>query len=353
MDFLFVIGTRAELIKMAPVMWEFQNRNVPFFFLHTGQHDISDLVKLFKVKAPDLSLSKPKAKRGQFGTSILKAIYWNLKQLLALRAAIIEQKPKFVLCHGDTMTTTIAALATKSIFFPPKLVHVEAGLRSGNILEPWPEELSRIVTDFLSDICFAPTEKAAKNLGALGFTGKKIFVTGNTNIDVLKLGLKLASTSKFKLPAKPYIFAQMHRQENISNKKRLEEFLKFITGLNKPVVFVYLENTRRQVEKFNLSHYIKAKNLVVSDNLSYNDFMKVFSNASMVVTDSGGETEEATFLGIPTIVFRRFSEREEAEEVGVAVKYGSYGLRKIFAKPSTIFGNGAAANKIVNLLVSK
>ncbi len=322
---LVSLGTRAELIKMAPVMNEFVRRKIDYFFLHTGQHAINDLVKALGVKPPDEALDYPERVRGRFGVSTLRAVWWNVKMFLRTRRAIKRVKPKVVVVHGDTMTTAVTAVASKSFLLTrPLLAHVEAGLRSSYLFEPYPEEISRRVTDALADLCFAPTQKAAENLVREGKRKERVFVTGNTNVDVLLENLPRAKTSRLPLPPKPYVFAQMHRQENIRRRDRCKGFVEVLNRVKRPVVFVFLENARRQFNAFGLTAKLRASpNITLYDNLPYHDFLKVFSNADCVFTDGGGQTEEATVLKIPTVLWRRANERIEAEEAGVAVRVGS------------------------------
>lgn len=365
---MIVLGTRAELIKMAPVMRELQRRKMPYFFLHAGQHDIRDMIKQLNVKAPDLILEIPEVKRGRFEISTLKALLWNLGNFWRIRQAIKRLKPKLVLVHGDTMTTAAASLAAKSIGVnPPLLAHVEAGLRSGDVFEPFPEEISRRIADFCSDICFAPTERAAGNLRRHWYFGKKVYVTGNTNIDSLKLNLPVAlKRSKIKLPPKPYAVAEMHRQENIKSRKRSTSFVEVLLNVPCPIIFTLFENTRRQLEKFGLLQKLRnAKHVRLHETLPYHDFLKLFANTACIITDAGGEIEEATVLRIPCIAFRKASERQEAEEAGVAVRVGSNAklaleyinealtkgaFYKRAKKARNPFGEGTASKQIASII---
>ncbi len=317
------LGTRAELIKMAPVMRALTNRRVGYFFLHTGQHGIDDLLTPLGVKKPDQVLEWSESKRGRFGSATFKALIWNAKSTRRIGAVFKKLLPKIVVCHGDTMSTAAIAAAAK-IYSPRSMIaHVEAGLRSHDLAEPFPEELSRRFVDLVSQVLFAPTETAARNLHGVLYIGKKVFVTGNTNVDVLLENLPRAR--KFKLPkgipSGQFVYAQMHRQENIRSKERCAALVRLLKSIPAPVVFVFLENAAKQFEKFGLMEEIRsAKNIIVKPNLPYLEFLKVFSNASCVVTDSGGQTEEAAVLKIPIVIFRHRNERQEAEECGVAVR---------------------------------
>ncbi len=353
---------------MAPVMREFHERKLQYYYAHSGQHDVRDLCQSLGVRPPDLSLEIPQILRGRFGGSI-QALYWSIRTMWRLRRVFLDKKRvgdvKLVLVHGDTMTTATAALAARLILFHRPLVgHVEAGLRSGNLMEPYPEEASRRIADFCSDLFFAPTNKAAGNLIAEGVPKEKIFATGNTNVDVLMQNLPLAKKSGFKLPKTPYVFAQLHRQENIKSRQRFEAFVELLEKIPCKVMFVFLENARAQAKKFGFEQRIlSAPNVVSTDNLPYHDFLRAFSNASCIVTDGGGEIEEACALKIPCIVFRHASERQEAEEAGCAVRIGHDAqkalslVNEVLAKgdfykraahSQNPFGDGRAAKKIAD-----
>ncbi len=361
---LITLGTRAELIKMAPVMRELQKQRIAYYYLHVGQHAVLDMISQLGIKKPDSILEISTEKRGRF-QKIVEAFIWGVKKFFLIRNEIMNVKPRLVICHGDTMTTSLVSVATKTIPNGPLLAHVEAGIRSGDYLEPFPEEIMRQVTDFFADVHFAPTSRAVKNLNnAWNIHKNKIFLTGNTNVDVLLHSLPIAlKKSNFHPPNKPYILAQMHRQENIKSRSRCTSFIETLIEIKKPVVFIYLENTSRQAKKFDLEEKLKsAKHITLVDNLAYFDFLKAFSKASAVFTDGGGETEEAATVDKPCIVFRLKTERQEAEESGAAVRVGAdkkqalhylnFALnRKFKFKHNQMpFGDGNASKRIVDAI---
>ncbi len=159
-DILISIGTGGELIKTAPVMRELKKRDIPYFFLHTGQHNLAHMINQLEIKSPDkeFKLIDKKESRGRFKNTI-GALSWGfLKLFFKLRKTIKEVNPKIVIVHGDTMTTALSSLVVKTL--PKiKLAHVEAGLRSHDLSEPYPEEIMRRVTYLLANIHFAPTKK--------------------------------------------------------------------------------------------------------------------------------------------------------------------------------------------------
>lgn len=365
---VIALGTRAELIKMAPVIRALDRRGISYFFLHTGQHAVDDLLAPLGVKRPDEVLEWPESKRGRFGSATFKALLWNAKSTRRIGHVLRRVQPKVVACHGDTMSTAAIAAASR-LYAPSALIaHVEAGLRSHDLAEPFPEELSRRFTDLASKVLFAPTETAGRNLRGVLYLGKKVFVTGNTNVDVLLENLPRSRKVKAVLPAKPFVFAQIHRQENIRSRERCTAFADLLCAIPAPVVFVMLENAGKQFKKFGLLEKIyAAKNVSVRPNLPYLQFLKIFSSAACAVTDSGGQTEEAAVLKIPTVIFRKRNERPEAEECGVAVRVGCdakkglhfvvealtkqdfYAQAKASKNP---FGDGKAGERIAKELIN-
>src|SRR3989344_6151539 len=324
-EILICIGTGGELIKIAPVMRELQKR-----------------------------------KRFQ---SLTEALKWGFFDLfLNLRKTIKKVNPKLVIVHGDTMTTGLTSLVLATL--PKiKLVHVEAGIRSHDLLEPYPEEIMRKVTDLFSNILLAPTEYSTKNIRYK----KKVYVTGNTNIDSLIFALNKISKKKSK---EKYLIAKTHRQENIKSKERLTNFVKILTNTKENIHFILTSNTKKQLERFNLLNEIKNKrNIKILPTLSYLDFIKEFRDAAAILTDGGGETEESTYLKKPCLVYRHKTERQEAEIVGVARRVNSdykkalkY-LEEAFNKNSNYnktiknakspYGTGDTSKKIVDILLKE
>ncbi|MEJ2267905.1 MAG: UDP-N-acetylglucosamine 2-epimerase, partial [Nanoarchaeota archaeon] len=163
-----VIGTKAELIKCMPVMLELQNRKKDYWFIHTGQHPLGKACEEFGVKKPDFILSEEPKISTKFWSKInLKTFLWCIKTMFTIRKIIQKLKPKYVIYHGDTMNTAMAAAGSSTILNPFKKwknVHLEAGLRSGSLLEPFPEEISRQISDRFSDILLAVSYFAEDNL---------------------------------------------------------------------------------------------------------------------------------------------------------------------------------------------
>ncbi len=294
--FVILLGTRAELIKMFPIMHEFEKRNVEWRWISTGQHDLTNEIAEFKIKPPSAVLSKFYEK----DKTILNSTIWIIRMMLKAKNNL--SKDDVVLVHGDTMSTLIGAFAAKLV--RAKLVHVEAGLRSGNLKEPFPEELIRRIVDKLSDVLFAPHHEAQDNLKK---EGRDSYVVGNTIVDSLNVKRRNSNGR---------ILALIHRQETLKNKKRLENFVHLINSLKK-VVFLYHENTKKTLIKAGLWESITAEK---QKQLQYSIFKNYLSRSRAVLTDSGGVSEECLILGVPCLIFRDATEREEVINYGIGIK---------------------------------
>ncbi len=305
-----VIGTRAELIKMFPIMKELGSEN--YRFIHTGQHNLIDLCNSFKIKEPDVVLSKQPDKSSKFFSNKLKAISWNLSMVFKIRSELKKIKDlKYVLYHGDTMTTASVAIASSRLFnfFKKyKNVHVEAGLRSGSIFEPFPEEISRKIADKFSDINLSPSNLAATNI-------KRSIMVGNTVVDSVDFSLKL---KKVKISGKEYAVCTVHRHENISSEKRMKSIVDILNAVNVPLLFFLHDNTKKQLEKFELfSSLEENKNIKILKNTPYFEFIHYLKNCKYLLTDGGSIQEESLIFKKPCLLLRDRTERPEGLETGI------------------------------------
>ena len=329
---VIIIGTRAELIKMFPLMHEFQNKKKKYIFIHTGQHNLGYFPKLFDVKDPDFVLTNPPEKsHTKFFSKVFKAIVWNI--LIVPRIWLVLRKikhKKYVIYHGDTMTTMSAAIAS-SVFLNPfkkyKNVHLEAGLRSGSLLEPFPEEISRQFCDAFSDMLIAVSDLTQNNLKKSLFTrNKKIYLTGNTVVDSTLYAVKLAGRKYKKegffkergIEKNKYALITIHRFENIKFKNRLEKIIDILLSIPKEIkiVFIMYDNTKKQLADFGLLERIE-NNFVVMSELEYLEFTYLISNSKFIITDGGGVQEESLILKKPCILMRKRTERIEGLETGI------------------------------------
>ena len=311
-----ILGTRAELIKMFPIMKELENQKKEYYFIHTGQHNLEGLCETFKIKSPDFILSRQPEKSSKFFSNSFKAIFWNIHIIFKLREKLRKLKDlEYVIYHGDTMTTTSAALASSNLLNPFKKyknAHVEAGLRSFNLKEPFPEEISRKIADKFSNVLFAVSENSVKNLKKYE-NSKQIINSGNTILDSVDLTLKISKKKNLKkLSSKKFGLISVHRHENIKNYERLSKIVKILSALTIPSFFTLHDNTKNQLIKFKLYEKLKSnKNIKIISPIDYENFIWQIKNCSLVVCDGGSMQEESLIFQKPCIILRKNTERPE------------------------------------------
>ena len=326
MKILSVFGTRPEAIKMAPVVKALEaDARFDAKVCVTGQHAemLEQVNSLFGI-APDIDLKIMKA--GQGLTHITTAVLEGLERVLA------DLQPDYVLVHGDTTTSTAAALAAFYAGIP--VGHVEAGLRTHNMLSPWPEEANRQITGRLATLHFAPTELSRDNLLAESTPAQNIHVTGNTVIDALlmvkarldgdgALNEKLASQFPFLEPDKKLILVTGHRRENHDGGiRRVCEALATLSRRG-DVQIVYPVHLNPKVKKAADAVLAGVENVFLIEPLSYLPFVWMLDACHIVVTDSGGLQEEAPSFGKPVLVTRDTTERPEAVDAGTVRLVGT------------------------------
>lgn len=310
MKIMQVVGTRPNFIKAAPIIQELINRGIDHVFVHTGQHFNDNMSKVF---FEDFNLPEPFIYLNAGSKNGAQQIA-NI--ILRLEPAIISEKPNLVIVVGDVNSTLAAALCAIKTGTP--VAHVEAGYRSGDL--SMPEEVNRIVVDHISQILFAPTEDAVENLKREGVEERRIFFVGNIMAETLIKFKDKANESrileKLDLRAKSYALATIHRAENVDNRERLESIMSALAESPIPVILPLHPRTQKQLDKAFISDNPKAGVRVISP-LGYLDFLKLQSNARLVLTDSGGIQEEALLLSVPCITLRYNTERI------ITVKFGA------------------------------
>ncbi|MBR9681362.1 MAG: UDP-N-acetyl glucosamine 2-epimerase [Candidatus Altiarchaeota archaeon] len=294
----YIVGTKAEFIKMFPLMKELDG-----LFIHTGQHDLSDLSKTFKIKEPDLILSDPpKGKTSKFMGSTPRALLWNVSMVKKLTKILKEERPKTFICHGDTMSTASASIAAKRAGIAG--VHVEAGLRSHSIWEPFPEEISRKIADKNCEVLFAPSKIAGKNLEK--YKNKKVYVTGNTSVDSAMEALKKGKN--IKVPNEEYAVLSFHRHENLKNRSKMKRIVEIVEQVPIPTYFFAHDNTVKSLKRFGLWKRINKKvNAIKFAN--YVSFIKWLSGSRILLTDGGSIQEESLLFKKPCLLLRDRTER--------------------------------------------
>jgi len=327
MKILSVFGTRPEAIKMAPLVKELQNLPlVDSRVCVTAQHRemLDQVLELFEIVPEyDLNLMKP----GQTLQSLSQRIIQYLSPILE------EFKPDIVLVHGDTTTTFMASLC--SFYNQTPVGHVEAGLRTGNMYSPWPEEGNRKLTGAIANLHYAPTKNSKKNLLDEGVKEQNILVTGNTIIDALLMITKriendklLAERIKKELPnfsdEKKIVLVTSHRRENFG--KGMENICNAITELADSypeVEFVFPVHLNPKVRQPVQKLLSGKDNIQLIEPLGYLPFVFLMSKSYIVLTDSGGIQEEAPSLGKPVLVMRDTTERPEAIHAGTVKLVGT------------------------------
>lgn len=301
-----LIGTRPEIIKMAPVVRELVKRRIPFLLIHSNQHYSKEMdADIFN----DLQLSEPDVHLGVGSGTHAEQ---TGKIMIALEGVFLQHKPDVLVVHGDTNTTLAGALTAKKLHIP--VAHVEAGLRSHDYLMP--EEVNRTLTDRISDILFAPTNAAKKNLVLEGISEKSIIVTGNTIVDALRQHKKLSTQSTFlhdhSLKEHEYVVVTLHREENTATRTDIEKMFALFTHahmrMKVPFFWPLHPRTKSFIEKEDI---ILPDFIQTSPAVGYIDMIALLSNASLVLTDSGGLQEEAYLLHTPLMTLRTSTERPE------------------------------------------
>ena len=330
MKVMVVFGTRPEAIKMAPLVKGLQARagEIETVVCVTAQHRemLDQVLKLFDiVPEHDLNIMKP----GQDLFDITSNI------LLGLRGVLQLEKPDLVLVHGDTTTTLAATLAAYYARTP--VAHVEAGLRTGNKLAPFPEEVNRKLTGAVADLHFAPTETSRQNLLAEGIADATILVTGNTVIDALlavvdklktdaELQRDLAARFDFLNSGKRLILVTGHRRENFGEGfQNICEALADVAQTHADVEVLYPvhlnPNVRQPVNAILAARGLSNVHLI--DPVDYLPFVYLMDRSYLIITDSGGVQEEAPSLGKPVLVMRDTTERPEAVDAGTVRLVGT------------------------------
>lgn len=349
------MGTRPEIIKMAPIILELDRRHLPFNVVFSGQHYDYELSMVF---FEELGLPKPKVDLHiAHGTQIEQTAH----VMVSMEHALASSPPKLVLVQGDTTTVLGAAVAANKMHIP--VGHVEAGLRSYDYRLP--EEINRRMTDHLSSFLFAPTEHSKEILEGEHVWGK-VHVTGNTVIDSLERFVPIAmKKSKILdgLPFDKFALLTAHRGENVDDPEILSKLVDIIEGSPIPIVFpVHPRTSMRLMTQGLMTRLQKVKHLKLLPPVGYFDMLVLLKSCSLVLSDSGGLQEEVTApsIGKFILVLRTSTERPEAVDAGYAKVMG-FDKEAIFkdmersldkGRPSQKhpYGIGDAANKIINVI---
>lgn len=310
------IGTKAQFIKMAPVMLELDRRGMPYHLIETGQHAAltAELIGQFGVRKADTRLREESTDI----TTLGQAALWTAqtaRRLLASREAVAARifrgEPTGIcLIHGDTLTTLFSLLYAKRCGIP--VAHVEAGLRSHHLFDPFPEELIRLAAMRYSDILFAPSAWAMDNLARMGYGAKAIYAGGNTVVDTVRFAR--ARCPGQERPREPYAVVTIHRVETIFSSSRMKAVAGFLEEIarRRRVLFVLHEPTRRQLDRYGLLDRLqRCSGIDLVPLQPYLKFLDLLTGADFAVTDGGSIQEECYSLDIPCLIMRAKTERME------------------------------------------
>ena len=370
---LLVFGTRPEAIKIAPLVKEFQKDTEHFEtkVCVTAQHRqmLDQVLEVFGI-TPDYDLNIMAPNQDLYDITS--------KVLLGLRDVLKDFAPDVVLVHGDTTTSMAASLA--AFYRQIAVAHVEAGLRTYDMLSPWPEEMNRQVTDRICTYYFAPTGQSRQNLLRENIEEKKIFVTGNTVIDALLMAVDIIATKTgmeeqihkeiqekgYTVGERDYILVTGHRRENFG-----EGFLHICKAIRElaskypDIDIVYPVHLNPNVQKPVYELLSGLDNVFLISPLDYLPFIYAMQHSILLLTDSGGVQEEAPSLGKPVLVMRNTTERPEAVEAGTVKLVGTDAetivgnvvellrnkeLYKRMSETHNPYGDGQACERIVNAL---
>ena len=324
-----LIGTKAQYIKTAPLLRRFESANISYFLIDSGQHGTfsPDLRHQLGIKEPDIVF----ATKGNIST-VFEAAIWLSKYLLKgllnrrwLRRTVFPLGRGICVVHGDTPSTLLAVVLAR--LDGVKVAHIEAGLRSYRWLKPFPEEIIRVICMHLSHLLFAPSDWAANNLRDMGVKGRVINTRQNSGIESLYYALDRATSAPMP---EPYAIMTVHRVETLLSRDRLSLVVKWAEYISEkfPVRFILHDPTQKRLEKIGLMTRLTTNpRISLEPLLPYPQFIQSLNQAQFVLTDGGSIQEECYYLGVPCLVLR--SETERQEGIGGNARVSTFGERDL------------------------
>jgi len=307
---VIMIGTKAQLVKMAPVMLAMRSISCPYQLIYTGQHSetFSELEDSFGIGTADRNLV-PHNESDTFHS----VIGWTMRFWTAVfrrRNRRIWNRAQMVVVHGDTLSTLFGAVLGRMT--GAKVAHIEAGLRSPRLFNPFPEEFIRRLVSHLSDLHFCPDEESVVNLRKV--SGQKILTRGNTIVDCVRFAGQSERTGGEAIDR--YCVTTIHRTENLANRSRFEQIMKRILEIpaiyGASVRFVLHPVTRSRLKQLKMFDQVsRSPGIHLVPRMEYTKFINLISDAEFLITDGGSNQEEAAILGIPTIILRDATERRD------------------------------------------
>ncbi|MFO8051993.1 MAG: UDP-N-acetylglucosamine 2-epimerase (non-hydrolyzing) [Thermoplasmatota archaeon] len=352
-----VLGTRPEIIKMAPVIRYCEEKGVPYSVVHTGQHYSYEMDRTFfdQLELPDCdhNLEVGSGGHGEQTGRILAGV----------EKVLLQERPDEVLVQGDTNTVMAGALAASKLHI--RVGHVEAGLRSFD--RSMPEETNRIVADHVSDHLFAPTENSRTHLLREGIEEDRIYVTGNTIVDSVRQNLRISEhkvdpLKDLDLSEERFALVTVHRAENVDDKLRFKSIIaglklfKDISGLR--ILYPIHPRAKKFLERFS----IDTSGIDIVEPVGFLEFLSLESSAKIVLTDSGGVQEETCILGTPCVTLRDNTERPETVDAGSNIIAGTFpddivdaGVKMMNREADweNPFGDGCAGRRIVDICLGE
>ena len=345
-----ILGTRPEIIKMAPIIDEISKRNINQIILHTGQHydkEMSDnFFRDLKISTPDYNIHIGSGTHGKQTGLMMEGI----------EEILLNEKPDIVLVQGDTNAVLAGALVASKLHIA--VGHVEAGLRSFDMTMP--EEINRRVADVTSSMYFVPTEESAINLLSEGYSHRNLIIAGNTVVDACFRHLKIAQKRGFEedyikklniAKMDNILTLTMHRAENVDDKQRITNIIGALKELNDvDIIFPIHPRTKNTLQNFGLFDELNNLDHVhVIKPLGYLDFLLLISKSTLLLTDSGGLQEEAITLNVPALTLRYNTERPETVTAGGNILVGS-DKKSIIKYARKILDNKEFSDKMKNAI---
>ena len=346
---LCVVGARPNFMKVAPIVKEMKRRKTDFspLLVHTGQHYDAAMSDAFFT---DLGLPQPNV---YLGVGSASHAVQTARVMIEFEPVVLREKPDWVLVVGDVNSTIACALVCAKLGV--RVAHVEAGLRSRD--RTMPEEINRLLTDQISDLLLTPSPDADENLLKEGIAPEKIKFVGNVMIDSLFENLQKAETSMIReelnLENQSYAVLTLHRPSNVDEQETFTGLLAALEFISQklPIVFPVHPRTRNKIAKFGFAEQIERnKNLRLIEPLGYLDFLRLYSGARLVLTDSGGLQEETTALKIPCLTLRENTERPITVKMGTNLVVGTNTEKIIAAATEILSGEQNLQNAQVPLL---
>jgi len=353
---LIIFGTRPELIKLAPIIAEFRERNLRerLYIVYTKQHEylIKEDMRFFEIDVDYQFVLNRKDDSLSLLNGLLLIEFDKLKKQLNQTDIVVDA----IIAQGDTCTSF--ASSQFSFYERIPFIHIEAGLRTGDLSQPFPEEYYRKTISSIASFHFAPTPSAKQKLIKEGIDKNTIVVTGNTVIDNLR---KYYNSQNFQNANNNLVLITIHRRENIKNN--LQSIIKrviYYCNKNPNKNFLWIDNPGYKIES---KIGVHLDNLKLMKPISFLDIIEIYSKTLLVITDSGGIQEEAGYLGIPVLLFRQKTERTEGNFIGISkcIKDNDIDLDLIIEglnqnrqnNFNTLYGDGYASRKIVDFIIKK